>query len=169
MNNLPFGFKRHPTYPELAANENGDIIRWNMKYNTIPRWTKVIGSNNGTGYLQLRTPNNGPMVCAHHMVFECFYGVRAWSNRLGSGITINHINGDNRDNRLCNLEAITSCENIRLANCKHGLPKHITPNRNKFQIRVSVKGKLYSGGNFPTVADAQATLPSFYKRIGYIP
>ena len=69
---------------------------------------------NSWGYIQIkfRDPGNWRVshaALAHRVIWESAHGP------LTSGLTINHINGDKKDNRLANLEAITQAENVRHA------------------------------------------------------
>jgi len=77
-----------------------------------PQWKggKTISRD---GYVMIRVPShpraepNG-YVREHILVYEAAYG------SLGSGLVVHHRNGDNQDNRLENLQALTPSEHMKL-------------------------------------------------------
>lgn len=57
-------------------------------------------------FISLGRNNNRVHQPVHKIVYESFNG------KLDKGLEIDHINGDCKDNRLCNLQAITHDENL---------------------------------------------------------
>lgn len=72
---------------------------------------RPIGSISGRGYLRapLNVAGHQRFVYLHRVVYEATYGP------IPEGLEIDHINGQKTDNRLCNLELVTSAENTRRA------------------------------------------------------
>lgn len=69
---------------------------------------------NSDGYIQIkfRDPNDWRVehaALAHRVVWESVHGP------MPTDLTVNHLNGNKRDNRLANLEAITHADNVRHA------------------------------------------------------
>lgn len=163
----PPGFRQHPLLISLAANADGHVIRCDLRCR-IKAWRSIKVETNRYGYLQFNKPLNSGRVRVHHVVYECFHGVgHKWSTLTGSGMTINHINGIRKDNRLVNLEAISSSENIRLGKCKHGLPKFLTMDGAKYRLQARVNGIQHTGGWFDTMDLACRAIPDFLSRIGH--
>jgi hypothetical protein len=68
---------------------------------------------------------------------------------------VDHINGNRRDNRRCNLREVTSaqnCQNRRAAN-QTGL-KGVHPRGKKFFACIRVEGKFTYLGIYPTAEEA---------------
>lgn len=88
--------KKHPTLP-LWATENGEIYG--------PRGLRSPHLDR-YGYLRLscKKDERHIKITVHRVVAETFFG-------LANGMTVNHKNGDKRDNRVENLEYVTASEN----------------------------------------------------------
>jgi hypothetical protein len=75
-----------------------------------------------TGYarvsLSTRTRRNPLKRSVHRLVYEAFVG------QIPDGITVNHKNGNKRDNRVCNLELATMSEQMR-----HAVASGLQPRR----------------------------------------
>ena len=95
----------HPVYNKYAANEDGEIIHVKLGK---PR----KGYLNNIGYLLFTIyleKNKNKKYLSHRFVFECFHGLIEKNNQ------INHINSIKTDNRLKNLESVTTSENCSKA------------------------------------------------------
>ena len=91
----------HPLYKKYAANEDGEIM--NIRLRNVKK-----GNLSNSGYLMftIRLNKNKCKSClSHRFVFECFYGL------IEKNKQINHINTIRTDNRIKNLEVVTSSEN----------------------------------------------------------
>ena len=58
-------------------------------------------------FISLGRNGNKAHLPVHKIVYESFNG------KLSEGLEIDHINGDSKDNRLCNLQAITHEGNLK--------------------------------------------------------
>lgn len=75
-----------------------------------PRLLKQKPSNRG--YMRVKVA--GQMRSVHRLVYDTFIGIP-------DGMTVDHINGNKLDNRLCNLQHMTAEENTSKGNL--GIPK----------------------------------------------
>ena len=94
-------YKVHPIYDLYAANENGVVI------NVVNK--KQIGDKTKFGYIQCTVRKRGENQKRHYVhrfVWECFNGL------IPDDKVIDHINDKKDDNRLCNLQSVTTRENI---------------------------------------------------------
>lgn len=167
----PDGYRQHPLHHELSANRSGEIMRWNIG-RSPNRWTKVSLCIGNAGYGRVWTANRGDgkkkCLLVHTVVFECLNGSAFnWSCASGSGLTINHRDGDKTNNCIENLEAISSRENIRTAQCKHGLPAFVTKQSEGFQVQATVRGVKRYGGYFLNLQDAADAVQLFLESVGH--
>ena len=95
------------------------------------KFLKFDYSNSGYARLKL----NGKSVRVHRLVMELFKGQ--------SDLTVDHINGNKHDNRLCNLQYVTAEENARLYWERNKLAKLID-NKNKLLIELNKINKEIS-------------------------
>lgn len=112
--------RRHPEY-NLTVSDNGRVFG--------PRGERV--ARFGTdGYLRINITRNkkSKTLRVHHLIADAYLGPRP------QGYTVNHKNGCKTDNRVSNLEYVTSAENTSLA-FRAGLVKTCKP--------VSVNGVYY--------------------------
>ena len=86
----------------IAANENGVVI------NVVNK--KQIGNKTKFGYIQCTVRKRGKNQkrhFIHRFVWECYNGL------IPDDKVIDHINNKKDDNRLCNLQLLTTSENIK--------------------------------------------------------
>ena len=95
------------------------------------KFLKFDYSNSGYARLKL----NGKNVRVHRLVMELFKGK--------SDLTVDHINGNKHDNRLCNLRYVTAEENTRLYWERNKLAMLID-NKNKLLIKLNKINKEIS-------------------------
>ena len=91
----------HPLYKKYAANEDGEIM--NIRVKNVKK-----GNLSNSGYLMFTirlNKNKCKTYLSHRFVFECFYGL------IEKNKQINHINFIRNDNRIKNLEIVSSGEN----------------------------------------------------------
>ena len=74
----------------------------------INRNPKLLKQHDKSGYMFISLGRNKNRVHlpVHKIVYESFKG------KIEEGLDIDHINGDSKDNRLCNLQAITHADNL---------------------------------------------------------
>ena len=105
---------------------------------------KIVGRDNGSGYLQLRL--NKKFQYVHRVIWLMQTG--EWPEH-----EIDHINRIRTDNRWCNLREVTHQQNN--FNREDSSPNlYITPHRNKLQVRVPIKGKTTYIGTYSTMVEA---------------
>lgn len=90
----------------IGRNHNCDSFEVRIRGKVL----KPLRKRNG--YMQVNLYRDGQVrSCAvHRLVMEAFCGA--------SELTVNHINEDKADNRLCNLEYMTTGENVRYSRAR---------------------------------------------------
>ena len=75
---------------------------------SVVRKPKMLKQHVKSGYMFISLGRNEGRVHlpVHKIVYESFNG------KLKNGLEIDHINGNSKDNRLCNLQAITHADNL---------------------------------------------------------
>lgn len=134
--------------------ETGEL-RWRVDRlsgfgGVIAKAGDVAGCKDGRGYVVLKT--GGKRHYAHRLAWSIYYGEDAPQ-------TIDHINGDKSDNRLCNLRAATPSQNrcnvsstIKAASGFRGVVRH----HNRFAAYIRVQRKKTYLGAFDTPEQAHA-------------
>ena len=115
----------HPIYDLYASDENGNIINIIKK---VPN----KGNKKHNGYMRFNVRKYGgtqKMYHVHRFVWECFNGI------IPEGKVIDHINNKKEDNRLCNLQLMTSQQNCK----KSAKDRDYTFNANNHKNRKCVK------------------------------
>ena len=92
-----------------------DYDRGGVKFSVV-RKPKMLKQHVKSGYMFISLGRNKERVHlpVHKIVYESFNG------KLEDGLEIDHINSDSKDNRLCNLQAITHDENLNKRKYKKG-------------------------------------------------
>ena len=95
------GYKEHPKYKGVFASKSGTIIG-------------VFGGvlrpyENSKGYQRVKV--QGKDIFVHKFVWETYKGLVDSSD----GLTINHIDGNKKNNSLSNLRRVTMSENAQHA------------------------------------------------------
>ena len=85
----------HPKYKGYYANSSGEV--WSDKSNK-----KLKGTAIKTGYTRYVIVNKITFLC-HIFVYECFNKIIVNTKKYH----IDHINSDNKDNRILNLQKLT--------------------------------------------------------------
>ena len=95
-------FKVHPVYDLYAADEAGNVVN-------IVKKDCIGHKNKNNGYMMCivrkHAQKGQKTYCVHRFTWECFNGL------ISDGKVIDHINNIRDDNRLCNLQLVTSSEN----------------------------------------------------------
>lgn len=120
------------------------------------------------GYLRVHLSKNGiaKKRTVHQLVAVAFLG----HNPCGMELVVNHINFNKKDNRLTNLEIVTSRENSNLKHIKSssqyvGVSWHSRDM--KWYASITVKKKQYSLGYFNCEVKASDAYQKALKDIQY--
>ena len=119
-------FYTHPIYEKYAANKYGEIMNVRLR-------KPMIGNLNNSGYLYFGifiSKNKNKCYLVHRFVYECFHGM------IEENKCINHINFIRTDNRLKNLEVVTTSEN----NKKSAINRDYSFVKDNHKNRKKVKG-----------------------------
>ena len=119
-------FYTHPIYEKYAANKYGEIMNVRIR-------KPMLGNINNNGYLNFGiyiSKNKQKTYISHQFIYECFYGM------IESDKSINHINFIRTDNRLKNLEVVTTSEN----NKKSAINRDYSFVKDNHKNRKKVKG-----------------------------
>jgi hypothetical protein len=116
----------HPFYSDILVSNTGIIMSYKRGY-----WYELKQSDNGCGYLRVGVGHENPQY-VHLLVAQTFL-IRPIDTE-----EVDHINEDKYDNRVSNLEWVTTLENNRRA-WASGL-KQPTPGR---AVRVIETGIVY--------------------------
>ncbi len=158
MPSAPDGYKAHPKWPELAANDAGEIMRLDMGVG-LPYWRPVKPGRVGNGYPTIGLPYACGTVYAHRVIYEC---QQQRPNLVSEGMAILHINSDRTDNRKENLHLVPKLRGGASAQVerpekpqakrkkKRELPKYIHYGYQGF--KVVARGSY--GGTLPTLEAA---------------
>lgn len=128
-------------------------VRCHKNSSRIIPGKQLKGSLDKDGYLYVTLTIDGieKNERIHRLILECFVG--------SSDLVVDHLNGDKQDNRLQNLEYVTSKENTRRYHTnKKGSEDLVGVNFNKSQNTYKVvrwiDGKLKHFGTFKNIQDA---------------
>lgn len=120
---------------------------------------EVLCNMDEEGYLRVR--KFGKEYRGHRIIWEMFH------SEIPEGMVIDHINGNNGDNRIENLRMVTRQENNsnRIGSKVSGLPKGVTKVGDKYRARIMYKGKTISIGTFKTAEEAGAAYRDFANEL----
>lgn len=123
-----------------------DIIMKNGVIKHVKNKILILHEGGNNTYLQayLHKDNTICNKLVHRLVVTTFQGT------IPKGLEVNHINGNKHDNRLCNLEIVTSKEN-KLHAIKTGLFNPYGENQGRARLTNKQAAKireLYHQGNF---------------------
>lgn len=129
---------------------------WNSRYAGQP----ALAAVKSTGYLYGNIDDSKYM--AHRVIWKIIYGE--------DPISIDHINGDSKDNRICNLRNVDQKINTR--NCKKRVDNQsgvtgVTYHRQAKRWAASVRGEYL--GLYKSVAAAEAVVLSARGQQGFSP
>jgi len=126
----------------------------NMKKPPRGRDSLIAGSEHRTGYWQVSV--KGRLYLAHRLAWLFHYG--KWPDH-----SIDHINGDKQDNRICNLRDVPqhiNAQNRRkvFANKKSAAPLGVTlvKKTGKWEAQIKVNNRSVSLGKFSDMHEAHA-------------
>ena len=123
--------------------------------------------DNGNGYLVSRM--NTKLVYLHHYVYQLEHGFRP---KVDKYLTMDHINRDPSDNRLCNLRIVnraTQTFNTKDRPRSQDLPRGVVcvkDRKRKYRAYIGVDGKNKWLGSFHTIEEAnEARLTAVKERM----
>jgi hypothetical protein len=133
----------------LDYNKDTGIFTWKQRTSNRVKVGSIAGNLNSNGYIELSV--KGHRTLAHRL---------AWLYEHGElPILIDHINGDKKDNKICNLRSATYAENaynskVRSDN-KSGV-RCVSWDKAKqsWEVRVKLDGKLKHFGNYKNLDEA---------------
>lgn len=92
--------KKHPYWTNYGASENGSV------YGSRGFELSPIQHHTGYSVITVRKDGVQRQLRVHRFIWETLVG------KIPKNLVINHKNGIKTDNRLCNLELVTTKENI---------------------------------------------------------
>jgi hypothetical protein len=134
-------------FPEYSISSFGRIRNTKKEYIRIP-------DINSTGYARLRLVRNGKIIrkFIHRLVAEIFL-----PNPQNKPF-VDHIDGNNQNNKLDNLRWATRSENMLNGKIrkdkKHTTLRNIIKNGKYFRWKVCVRGHIHTSENFNTEQEA---------------
>lgn len=119
------------------------------------------GATAATGYRSIFI--NGSYYLEHRIAWVLVYG------DIANGLTIDHINGDKADNRICNLRLATDCQNSyyrsRQSNNNSGFKGVYQRENGKYRATITVNKKTKNLGTFDTKEEAYAIYCEAARRL----
>ena len=157
---------------QLKVFEDGRIFIWKKwSWNAKKEdWFELKGNiNNQGGYKQHRTKINYQTYTTSRIIWKAFHP--EWDIEDSSpNNTIDHINRNSLDNRLCNLRVATMSEqtlNRKWLNHKKAKGCRFHKKDKKWNARIVIQGKETHLGGFATEAEANtAYLNAKAKHLG---
>jgi hypothetical protein len=142
-------WKSIPGYENYEASTLGKIRSLNYRGLGKIQELKINTTPNGYALTQLVNGLNKRKFLIHQLIAMTFLDHKP----EGHKIVIDHINSDKLDNRLENIQIVTTRQNCsKEKTLKSGLPTGVTsPKRTKkFIARISINGKRQLLGSFST-------------------
>jgi hypothetical protein len=136
----------------LHYDEATGVLSWKVNRGKA-RVGRNAGCEDGDGYIQVLIDRK--RFLAHRLCWAISHD--AWPI-----LHIDHLNGDRKDNRLCNLRQVPIYGNNQN---RHMRPSHskspylgvfMERGRNRWRARIQVDGRKRSVGTFATAEDAHA-------------
>lgn len=146
-------------YPYYMVSNEGDV------YSKITnKLLKKIKSSNGYEFVNLYKNKKGKVMLVHQLVAIAFLN----HNPSGQEMVVDHINGNKKDNRLCNLQVISQRDNSTKdkTNQKSGFFGVAWSTQNKkWQVRPRINGRKYLLGYYDCPEEAHKEYLKFTKYI----
>jgi hypothetical protein len=142
-------------YPEYEISSEGRV-RNAKKHSKDEKEHIRVPDINSKGYARLRLVREGKIIrkFVHRLVAETFL------ENPDAKEMVDHINGDNKDNRLVNLRWSTRSENMLNGKVrkdkKHTTLRNVVKNGKHYRWKVCVRGQIHISKNFSTEQEAYA-------------
>lgn len=126
-------------------------LYWKPTAGPKRRASRLAGSNNGRGYLQVKI--RGRLTMAHRIVWVMHKGP------IPDGMQVDHINHIRDDNRISNLRLVTATENnrntsLRKDNSSGRIGVYWRKDARKWSAKIRVSDRLINLGTFTEKGDA---------------
>lgn len=128
-------------------------VRCHKNSSRIIPGKQLKGSSDKDGYLYVTLTIDGieKNERIHRLILECFVGL--------SDLVVDHLNGNKQDNRLQNLEYVTSKENTRRYHIRNKgsedlVGVNFNKSQNTYKVTRWINGKLKHFGTFKNIQDA---------------
>lgn len=151
--------------PEWFAHLGDDAPRAMASWNTRHAGKPAFAHRTGPGYLHGGLLNE--KLLAHRAVWCLATG--RWP-----AATIDHINGNRQDNRLCNLRDVPHVQNCRNQPLSRASTTGLTgvsldSRSGKYEAHITVAGKTHHLGKFDTVHEARLARQQANTKHGFHP
>lgn len=143
--------------PRGYFSSDQEHVRWNTRYALTP----AFNSENSKGYLVGGI--DGKRYLAHRVVWACAHG------RWPEG-EVDHINGDTRDNRICNLREVDrtgNCRNAALRSNNTSGCVGVSRSGARWLARIGTGKDRKTLGTFSTFDAAVSARKAAEKQLGY--
>jgi len=127
----------------LNYDKDTGIFTWKKRTSNRIKVGSIAGNLHNCGYIELKV--DGTRCLAHRLAWLYEYGELP---KL-----IDHINGDKKDNRICNLRKASYAENVYNSKVRSDNKSGVrcvswNSRTSKWEVRVKINGKLQSFGNY---------------------
>lgn len=142
----------------LSYNQDTGILIWKNGF----RIGKIAGSKDIRGYINIRFKKNSPLLGVSRLIFVMMTG--------DCPEFVDHINGDAKDNRWCNLRPATrSQNNVNIKKSKANKTGfrgvYWDKNCSKYRAGVGFKGKRVDLGLFVNPKEASEAVNALGKML----
>lgn len=133
----------------FSYNPKSGELTWKVSPCNSVKVGQRTGKDNGNGYLKMQYKGN--KMYAHRVAYAIYHGVVPK--------TIDHVNGDSLDNRICNLRSCTQKQNTRNQKVRNTNTTGVNgvsfdKKRGVFESKICVDGKTIHLGRFKTLGEA---------------
>ena len=126
----------------LSYDPETGLLYWKVSRGRVKAGSLAGNASHRRGYIAVRI--NGSRHYAHRIAWELYYGEPPTQ-------TIDHINGDTSDNRICNLRDVNQRTNCAARFRDRQLPTGAYPTANgRYQATAKINGKCRALGTFDT-------------------
>ena len=168
-------------FAELVELQEDGLMTWRRR---DPHWFSHLGPDAQRAMASWNTKNAGKPAFSHRMGAGYLHGGllnkkllahrAVWCLATGRWptATIDHINGNRKDNRICNLRDVPHAENCRNQPLSRASTTGFTGvsfnrERNKYDAHIVVNGKTMHLGKFASLADARRARQQANARHGF--